>query len=1031
LDATTTGSALYADDDTARVVIPSDAGVINIPANETYTVEQIAIKGTYDPNHFVEINIGNNSTLVIESRNIIPDPGAPFRSVLQIDAEANVKFTGTGRVVLKTALPVGNPGAIAEYRVRGNATVDFQVRVVSPLGVDDADTTTDFGEATAGLYGFDAANAPFIDPTQMIKTETGKLYFTGNVENSFAGRDNDTVENFFQILVQDGEFGLAGPGNFTGPNTSPNGVRRINFSDNGVTSRTPTFTALWSGSKSVGTNFQISAETKYGSSGAGTIKVAQADGVLNINTSGSAPNNGIGTINGATIAGAGYDGAIAKAGPGTLRVSAMAGVVDKIGSISVDEGTLRLSANGALDNIGIKDSTWYFDDGYFDVGMVSVFVADGATFRVDADVIENIDGFDGEPGSRTIIEETARLNTWGGGTYEGQLTNSGSIGVVRRTLEITGHQNDFSGDTHVSRGGTILISHSKNLGGTRENSIYLEADFGHTVGYQAASGGLLEVAEGSGNLVLPNRIYLGNGIKLQASAGSTATDVDRNRNVGESRIRVWKGDRLELPSNIQYNANTLFKFGEGDLYLTGLGYDSTGANTFTITNGKTYTGGTPSTSAPNNISVVENPPTVTTALRIFNGMVRIENRYAVDHGDIITDAGQQPARRPVLSIGNGIEFANHLLFTDAAALATELKTENLTSGTNVQSAIGVGYFTTPTDRTEVRVRVAFSELEGGVVHKGDNFQLVKSLQFIRVDENMIVPEQWDAMGSIEKAPFDPRLSASGILFFEANTNIDIPQIGSPNVTEVAFGEPYTIRIPVQTTTGLMDNSAELSGPLFTSGAKIAISGSELVITGTAPAAASEDLTLSYNVAVTSKTDRTSDTVGYAQYKQGLALKVTANPGGGGEQPTGPNVTGAVTVDVAAQTLTAKVSYTFDGDAAATPAEIRLYKGAPVGGELLATVTDAVITATDGYTLTLAAADAAAGADFKYEYDTTYTAQVTVAATGHAPWEITGRQASPVTPDPSRGGSGGGCDAGFGLFGLLAATGAVTLLRRKG
>ena len=28
-------------------------------------------------------------------------------------------------------------------------------------------------------------------------------------------------------------------------------------------------------------------------------------------------------------------------------------------------------------------------------------------------------------------------------------------------------------------------------------------------------------------------------------------------------------------------------------------------------------------------------------------------------------------------------------------------------------------------------------------------------------------------------------------------------------------------------------------------------------------------------------------------------------------------------------------------------------------------------------------------------------------------------------------SNSGCDAGFGLFGLLAATGAVTLLRRKG
>jgi Synergist-CTERM protein sorting domain-containing protein len=40
--------------------------------------------------------------------------------------------------------------------------------------------------------------------------------------------------------------------------------------------------------------------------------------------------------------------------------------------------------------------------------------------------------------------------------------------------------------------------------------------------------------------------------------------------------------------------------------------------------------------------------------------------------------------------------------------------------------------------------------------------------------------------------------------------------------------------------------------------------------------------------------------------------------------------------------------------------------------------------------------------------------------------------SPAAPTPgSRDSGGGGCDAGFGIFGLLAATGAVTLLRRKG
>jgi Synergist-CTERM protein sorting domain-containing protein len=1020
------------DGDTARVVIPANAGTITIPARTIVAVEQISVTGTADPNTVVEINIGDNAVLVIQSKNILATSIGSLPSVLQLDADANVKFTGNGRVVLVTGdtyyYDANNQyirGAVAEYRVRGNATVDFQVKVDSPAG----DTTPTFpvsttvaADLTDGLYGYSFGNGTttWTDPIQVIKTDTGKLYFTGAAANEFAGRTSSldvlSVANVFQFLVQDGEVGLGDPTNFTGPD---GGLRRVNFSDFNVVGRTPTFTALWSGAQSVGTHFQLTAEDKYGSSGAGTINVAQADGVLRITNSGT---NAVGTINGTCITGPDYDGAINKTGPGTLRLSVENSVIDKIGYLGVQEGTLRISASGGLYNGGLANVNAFFDNEYFYFGRVNVYIADGATMRVDAEVIENVDGFSGAVGSTTTIEETARLNTWGGGTYEGQITGSGTIGIVSGALEITGEQNDFSGDTHVSRDGTVVINNAKNLGGTRENTIYLEADntadVGHVIGSRADRGGLLEVAEGAGNLVLPNRIYLGNGIKVLTPTGNTASDVDRNRNVGEARIRVWKGDRLELPSNIQYNANTIFKYGEGEMYLTDLGYDSTGANTFTIS----------LAAGPNNTTVALSPPTITTALRIFNGLVRIENRYAVDHGDIITDAGQQPARRPVLSIGNGIEFQNHLLFTDASVLATELKTENLASGTNVQAAIGTGFFSTPTDRTEVRVRVAFSELEGGLVKKGDNFQLVKAQQFIRVDENMVVPEQWDVMGSTEKAPFDVRLSASGILFFEANTNIDVPQIGTPNVTEVAFGEDYTIRIPVGTTTGLLENSAELSGPLYTSGAKIAISGNDLVITGKAPAAASEDITLTYNVAVTSKTDRTSDTLGYANYKEGFTLRATENPGSA-PVATGPNVTAPLTLDVEGQKLTGKISYEVDSVATAASATVTLYKGAVEDANVLTAITDAVITATDGYDLSIEAS--AVSADFAFERDTTYTVTVAIAGSDHAPWVFTASEATPTTPPVTGGGSGGGCDAGFGVFALLAATGAVTLLRKKG
>jgi hypothetical protein len=1011
------GSPLYAPNDTARVIIPSDAGVITIPQNVTYAVEQIVIKGTYNPDHFVEINIGNNSVLVIESSLITKTPLFGLDSVLQIDAEANVKFTGNGRVVLKT-----NEAAIAEYRVRGKAVVDFQVKVDSPKAGNAA-----YGIATSGLTGATSGD----DPLQAIKTDTGKLYFTGNAVNEFVGIDVPafSVTNFFQFLIQDGEVGLGGVQNFSGTTDGvSNGIRRFLFSDGNIHGRTPTFTALWSGSQSVGDNFQLTAESKFGSSGAGTINVEKPDGILRF-TGGiaSVNDNAIGTINGACIPGPDFDGSITKTGPGTLRISGYKSVVDKVGYIGVTEGTLRLSSSGTLDSYGsnvdygLNDKAKFFDDEYFAEGLVAVELADGTTLRVDADTINNIAGLDGVVGSTTIIEETARLNIWGGGsTYEGQITDSGSLGVVTGALEVTGEQNDFSGETHVSRGGEVIINNAKNLGGTRENTIYLEADYGedngHVIGSEAKTGGLLHVAKGAGNILLPNRIYLGNGLKVKAATGNTASDMDRNRNVGEARIQVWRYDRLQLAGNIYYNANTLFKFGQGDLYLTDLGYDSTGDNRFTID----------LTKYPTDLTIVEEPPTVSAALRIFSGLVRIEERFAVDHGDIITDATQQQALRPVLSIGNGIEFSNNLLFTNAAVLATELTSANLSSGTNVQSAIGVGYFNAATESTEVRIRVAFNELEGGVVKKGDQFQLIKAVQFNRLNVDRVVPEQWDVQGNMGPAPFDVRRgSSSGLLFFEANSNIDIPQIGTPNILEKGFGEDYTIRIPVGTTTGLMENSAELSGPLYTSGAKIAIEGNELVITGKAPAAPanSEDITITYNVAVASKTDRTTDTYGLANYKEGFTLTITENPGSG--PVGGPVVSGTPTLSVESQTLTGTFKYTVDTVATASTATISLYKGGVEGGELLTSITDAVITADEGYALSI---DASA-ADFAFERDTTYTVTVTITGSSHVPWVFTAREDTP-TPTPVSGSSGGGCDAGLGVFGLLAATGAVALLRKK-
>ncbi|MDR1514569.1 MAG: SYNERG-CTERM sorting domain-containing protein [Synergistaceae bacterium] len=1018
----TLGLAGFAEDDTPAVTINSNVAKISIPDSTTVAVEQILFTGTYDPDKWVEVNIGTNAVLYIVSRNVKADTSLGYPTVLQLQSDVNVKFTGAGRVVFVSQQNYAtghDKGAVAEYRVRGNATVEFQVRVESPKGLTALQAQNGFDKPfdapTSGLYGLEQANLPSV---HIAKTGSGNLNFNAVLDNNFVGTGFDLVatlgtSEFFMFVIQDGEVGLGAPSQFGGPDTA---YRRFVFSDFNDPLKKPTLTALWSGSKNVGTNFDTTLEDRV-SSGNGIIKVAQADGILNLNATGAYGTEPRGTFNGAGLTS--EIGIYTKTGPGTLRISRLEGIIDKVDEVVVEEGTLRLSSiERALqdDNTGAANAA--FDDDFFSEGMISVSVDEGGKLQLDKGVTSNIASLGGD--GVIFLDEGSRLNTWGTSAFAGKVTDRGSIGVLGRSLTLTGQENDFTGNTFVGRFGDLVINSHKNLGGSRGNTIFLEAHNGHRIGSAATDGGRITIADGTPSVQLPNLIYLGNGRKFNpAGGGAIGAAVDYNRNVGEARIRVFTGSRLELPSNITYNANTLYKEGGGELWLTGLGQDSTGDGTYIIAN--------------NNLALgyqAAIPPTIKTALRIFDGFVRIENRNAADRGDIIVDFDGSSAIRPILSIANGIYFSNSVLATNQAVIATELKSENLkTDAGGMPSAIGTGLFTVPDKATSIRVRVSFKDL-GGTVSKGQDFYLLKATRILNLEEWLITPEAWDVKGNMDKNPFTPYISGGGDLYFTANMNIDVPEIGSPNVTEVAFGKDFTIRIPVVTDTGVLDSSAELSGPLVSAAAaKIATSGNELVITGKAPAAgaSSEDIVLYYNAAVTSKTDRVTDTLGYANYKEGLTLRVTENPGTG-PVATGPDVTGDVAVDVVGQTLTAKFNYTLDGAPETANAEVNLYKGAPEGGELLATYPDAVITATDGYTFTLAAAEALV-ADFAFEYDTAYTAEVTVKGSTHAPWTFERSQAKPVTP-PVTGSSSGGCDAGFGVLGLLAATGAVALLRKK-
>jgi hypothetical protein len=177
--------------------------------------------------------------------------------------------------------------------------------------------------------------------------------------------------------------------------------------------------------------------------------------------------------------------------------------------------------------------------------------------------------------------------------------------------------------------------------------------------------------------------------------------------------------------------------------------------------------------------------------------------------------------------------------------------------------------------------------------------------------------------------------------------------------------------------------------------------------------------------------------GYASKAEDIKLVVrsdgSVNPDGP-EEEEGPNVkeTTKLTLNVVDQTLKGKITYTFNGVATAANAKLKLIE---VDGDKETVIDESnePISAS-GFEIDLGNEDLQEKvAGFEFEYlPTSYKLEVEIQDVTDAknPWTITfNGGAKPGEKEPGNG--GGGCDAGFGLFGLLAATGAVALLRRKG
>jgi Synergist-CTERM protein sorting domain-containing protein len=403
------------------------------------------------------------------------------------------------------------------------------------------------------------------------------------------------------------------------------------------------------------------------------------------------------------------------------------------------------------------------------------------------------------------------------------------------------------------------------------------------------------------------------------------------------------------------------------------------------------------------------------ALQIANGTVRLDNDLATHFGDIDVPAGAA-GRRPVLSVRNGVLLRSAIRFADLTTFETEITPANFGTSREVPPAVEVRALVTSTGNN-IRVfnRINFLALPTGGVRKGDKVQLLSGSPIQNYEASEIWPIEQDTQ---TKAPFDPFVS-NNYLYFEATHNIDVPVFGTPSALTVAPGANYRIVIPVETTTNLRAETLDVAG---LAGATAVLEGNNIVITGAAPELVdgAEELVLAYRISVSSGS--LGDTLGYVNTGD-FELTVTE-----ADVPPAPvrgpawTWTGvAISDDLSA--VTGTVTLLIDGDplGAAVPVTVSVYEGTTE-------------VASSDVTLAAATGSVAFTVDGTYEYDTAYTVRAvsgTAAYDSVASASTTVRKATPVTPPDERGSSSGGCDAGFGAFALLAATGAVTLLRKKG
>lgn len=439
-------------------------------------------------------------------------------------------------------------------------------------------------------------------------------------------------------------------------------------------------------------------------------------------------------------------------------------------------------------------------------------------------------------------------------------------------------------------------------------------------------------------------------------------------------VILMAGNKFEVSAdatlaitNVLFSNETMDKEGEGKLILSGTAVSA------------------PSTG-------------VRDAIKVTKGTVVISSDKAAGAGDL-----------NVLT-GNTLEIAPGLTLTNKIDIAAN-------GNLGVQISDGQAAFKLDGSTIDFAGDVNIVTVTEGSVTKDQQFLVIDAATPGTIDYTALTNlKPVDAAGSA--LPFTPSKTtdASGEkLYFTATKNMDFPVIGEADKLEFEVSSDVTINIAVESMSELRSPDFKAANPALS--LDIKVSGKQLVLTGKAPAVSGD---FTFDVMVIASGDAETD--GFASERKEFTMTVT-------EESVTPPVSEDSKID--GTPVADKENGTYSISA------ILYRNGMLAANEAVTGHLDGTAAARRGANYTSdQTTDAAGKATFSFTgiEEDTYSFYVTDASGARlfGPMPVTDFEAGVVPPVSSDdwGSGSSGCDAGFGLFALLAGVGAAVVLRKK-